>query len=68
MRHHDDLQILTAGYSVHRKPFHMSNDDGLGHFLIRLQTAGRCRSRINGQLELLEPGDLLLFAPRNLMS
>ncbi|GIP58023.1 AraC family transcriptional regulator [Paenibacillus sp. FSL W8-0186] len=63
MRLHDDLQILTAGYSVHRKPFHMSNDDGLGHFLIRLQTAGRCRSRINGQLELLEPGDLLLFAP-----
>lgn len=60
---HDDLQILTAGYSLHRKPFHMSNADGLGHYLIRLQTAGRCRGRIDGRLELLEPGDLLLFAP-----
>ncbi|WP_019639109.1 AraC family transcriptional regulator [Paenibacillus fonticola] len=63
MRVHTDLQILTAGYSLHRKPFHMSRCEGLGQYLIRLQTAGRCRSRINGQLELLEPGDLLLFAP-----
>lgn len=57
------LQILTAGYSMHQKPFHTANANGLGHYLIRLQSLGKCRSKLNNELELLEPGDLLLFAP-----
>lgn len=60
-----DLQILTAGYSIHRKPFHTINTNGLGHYLIRLQSLGKCRSRLDHKLELLEPGDLLLFAPHD---
>lgn len=58
-----NLQILFAGYSVHRKPFHTNQVDGPVNHLIRLQTSGRCRTRLNGRLELLEAGDLLLFAP-----
>lgn len=59
------LQILTAGYSMHQKPFHTQNMNGLGHYLIRLQSLGKCRSRLNNKLELLEPGDLLLFSPED---
>lgn len=59
-----NLNILTAGYSVHRKPLHVIHTDGLDHYLIRLQTSGKCRTRLNGKIELLEPGDLLLFAPK----
>ncbi|HEY4390720.1 MAG TPA: AraC family transcriptional regulator [Paenibacillus sp.] len=58
-----DLQILTANYSSHRKPFHMVNPEGLHSYLIRLQSFGRCRARLDGKLDLLEPGDLLLFKP-----
>lgn len=58
-----NLKILTAGYSVHHKPFHMIRSDGLDNYLIRLQTAGKCRARLDGTMELLEPGDLLLFSP-----
>ncbi|MBU5672921.1 AraC family transcriptional regulator [Paenibacillus brevis] len=58
-----NLQILTAGYSLHSKPFHIFQPEGLENHLIRLQTTGRCRTRIEGKLERLEPGDLLLVAP-----
>ncbi|MGZ7443840.1 AraC family transcriptional regulator [Paenibacillus sp. TH7-28] len=63
MKPNSNLQILLAGYSVHHKPFHTVQPDGHENYLIRLQTSGKCRSRIDGRLELLEPGDLLLFAP-----
>lgn len=63
MKEEANLQILHAGYSLHRKPFHTTQIDGHENYLIRLQTLGKCRSRLNGRLELLEPGDLLLFAP-----
>ncbi|MDU2242664.1 MAG: AraC family transcriptional regulator [Paenibacillus sp.] len=58
-----NLQSLHAGYALHRKPFRTTQPDGHENYLIRLQTLGKCRSRLNGRLELLEPGDLLLFAP-----
>lgn len=60
MNENANLQIFLAGYSLHRKPFHTTQ---LDNYLIRLQTSGKCRARLNGRLELLEPGDLLLFAP-----
>ncbi|MGG6309855.1 AraC family transcriptional regulator [Paenibacillus macerans] len=63
MKEEANLQILHAGYSLHRKPFHTAQMNGHENYLIRLQTAGKCRTRLNGRLELLEPGDLLLFAP-----
>lgn len=63
MNKKQNLAILTAGYSMHRKPYLMIRMDGLDHYLIRLQTSGKCRIRLNGRLELLEAGDLVLFAP-----
>lgn len=63
MNKETNLQILYAGYSLHRKPFHTTQPNGHENYLIRLQTSGKCRTRLNGRLEQLEPGDLLLFAP-----
>lgn len=63
MNENQNLQILTAGYSMHRKPYIANQPDGLDNHLIRLQTTGKCRIRLNGRLELLEPGDLVLFSP-----
>lgn len=60
---HKNLQILLAGYSLHSKPYHIFQPEGLESHLIRLQASGRCRTRLSGNLELLEPGDLLLVAP-----
>ncbi|MEF2964512.1 AraC family transcriptional regulator [Paenibacillus sp. M1] len=62
---YQNLQILTAGYSLHSKPFHIFQPEGLENYLIRLQTVGRCRTRLSGRLELLEPGDLLLVSPED---
>lgn len=55
--------VFTAGFSFHRKPFHMSRADGVQNYLLRLQTEGRSRTRIDGVLSPVEAGDLMLFAP-----
>lgn len=68
MNENQNLQILTAGYSMHRKPYIANQPDGLDNHLIRLQTTGKCRIRLNGRLELLEPGDLVLSHPMNPMN
>jgi hypothetical protein len=36
--------ILSAGFSFHRKPFHMSRSEGVQYYLLRLQTEGRSRT------------------------
>ncbi|HZG56445.1 AraC family transcriptional regulator [Paenibacillus sp.] len=59
-----DIEILAASYSYHTKPFHTIAKDGLqAHYLLRLQTEGRSRTRIDGKLAPVEPGDLLIFSP-----
>lgn len=58
-----NMQILLAGYSAHKKPFHSVQPEGLDSYLIRLQTSGRCRTWLSGQRELLEAGDLLIVEP-----
>ncbi|MGN7763748.1 helix-turn-helix domain-containing protein [Paenibacillus sp. 22594] len=55
--------ILSAGFSVHRKPFHMSGGDSVQYYLLRLQTEGRSRTMVDGVLTTVESGDLMLFAP-----
>ncbi|WP_458463660.1 AraC family transcriptional regulator [Paenibacillus sp.] len=56
-------QVLTAGFSFHRKPYAMVQPEGVKNYLLRLQTDGRCRSRIDGNMSLVDAGDLLLFDP-----
>ncbi|WP_054956604.1 AraC family transcriptional regulator [Paenibacillus dakarensis] len=62
---HDDLSshVMAANFSFHRKPFEMTRKKGFETYLMRLQTDGRCRARINNELTLIEPGDLLIFSP-----
>lgn len=57
--------VFTAGFSFHRKPFHMSRADGVQNYLLRLQTEGRSRTRIDGVISTVETGDLMLFAPND---
>ncbi|NMO94569.1 AraC family transcriptional regulator [Paenibacillus lemnae] len=56
-------RVLSANFSFHRKPFIMAKPNGFDHYLLRLQTDGRCRAVIDGKLSLIGPGDLLLFNP-----
>lgn len=55
--------VLSAGFSFHRKPFHMSESQGVQNYLIRLQTEGRSRALIDGEMKPVESGDIMLFAP-----
>lgn len=57
--------VLSAGFSFHRKPFHMSQSHGIQNYLIRLQTEGRCRALIDGVMTSVESGDIMLFAPND---
>ncbi|WP_127580230.1 AraC family transcriptional regulator [Paenibacillus koleovorans] len=56
-------EVLSAGYTHHTKPFQAASRKGLRNYLIRFQTEGRCRALVNGQLELIQPGDLLMYKP-----
>lgn len=58
------IEILTASYSYHAKPFHVVEREGIKtHYLLRLQSEGRCRTRVGGTEYAIEPGDLLLVPP-----
>lgn len=57
--------VLSAGFSFHRKPFHMSHSHGNQNYLIRLQTEGRSRALIDGVMTPVESGDIMLFAPND---
>lgn len=57
--------VLSAGFSFHRKPFHMSHSEVVPYYLLRLQTEGRSRTMIDGKLQSVENGDLMLFGPRD---
>lgn len=58
-----DCNVLSAGFSFHRKPFRMALSQGIQYYLIRLQSEGRCRALIDGQISTVEPGDIMLFTP-----
>ncbi|WP_274362682.1 AraC family transcriptional regulator [Paenibacillus thermotolerans] len=58
-----DIEVLSAGYSYHTRPFHSSARDGLQQYLFRLQSEGSCFALIDGKMTLIETGDLMLFKP-----
>lgn len=60
---HLDCEVLTAGYSYHTKPFRTEAYPGLSNYLFRFQSEGRCRAVVDGALQPVRPGDLLLFKP-----
>ncbi|WP_017815309.1 AraC family transcriptional regulator [Paenibacillus shenyangensis] len=61
--HGKECKVFTAGYSFHRKPFHMHEPQGIQNYLFRFQTEGSCQLRQNGQLVNVEVGDLHIYAP-----
>lgn len=65
MTYSTTCHVLSAGFSFHRKPFHMSHSQGNQNFLIRLQTEGKSRAMIDGAMSLVESGDIMLFAPKD---
>jgi AraC family transcriptional regulator of arabinose operon len=56
-------EILSAGYSYHTKKFHFSRQEGLSYYLFRLQTEGLSSALVEGNMSLIESGDLLLYQP-----
>lgn len=56
-------EVLVAGYSYHTKPIHMQNHAGLDNYLIRLQVEGYAFAWVGKGLELITPGDLLIYKP-----
>ncbi|MBP1999391.1 AraC family transcriptional regulator of arabinose operon [Paenibacillus shirakamiensis] len=63
MNNEPHMLILSAGYSMHRKPYVSVENEGMDHYLIRLQTEGKARTRCDGRLVTVEAGDLLIFPP-----
>ncbi|MCI3920089.1 AraC family transcriptional regulator [Paenibacillus sp. TRM 82003] len=59
-----EIEVLSAGFSYHTKPFHTVAPQGfMTNYLVRLQTEGVSRIRVDGELIGIEPGDLVIFAP-----
>lgn len=56
-------KIIACGYSYHDKPFQTGHPEGLHGYLFRLQTEGSCRALVDGKMERIEAGDLLLYKP-----
>jgi AraC family transcriptional regulator of arabinose operon len=58
-----EIELLICGYSFHKSKFYTQEKNGLKHYLFRLQTEGNASALIEGKLQPIEAGDLLLFQP-----
>lgn len=59
----EEIQVLTAAYSTHQKPFILDQKEGLTFYLFRLQTEGTCYAWMHNGYVRVDPGDLLLYQP-----
>ena len=57
------MEVKSVGYAVHFKPFYMEQKHGLHDYLIRVQIQGESRALIEGKLEAVLAGDLLIYKP-----
>lgn len=55
--------IMDCGYSYHSQPFQIGYQGGLKTYLFRFQTEGCCEALVDGRMQRIEAGDLLLFKP-----
>lgn len=58
-----EAELLTCSYSFHIEPFNVSTKSGLHSYLFRLQTEGTCEVLVEGKMQRIEAGHLLLFQP-----
>ncbi|MBP3962328.1 AraC family transcriptional regulator [Paenibacillus lignilyticus] len=56
-------EIMSCNYSYHSQPFQIINRDGLRAYVFRLQMDGSCEALVDGRMQRIEAGDLLLFKP-----
>lgn len=67
MELYEDSKIMTevksVGYSIHFKSFYTDQKSGIHDYLIRFQTQGESKALINGRLENVITGDLLIYKP-----
>ncbi len=56
-------EVKSVGYSIHNKPFYTDQLPCLHDYLIRYQIQGESKALINGQLEKVITGDLLIYKP-----
>ncbi len=59
--HSKTMAVLSAGYSLHTKPFAIPYIAHMRSYLFRIQTEGRCRMLVDGVKTDIEAGDLLLY-------
>ncbi|MFD2673382.1 helix-turn-helix domain-containing protein [Marinicrinis sediminis] len=57
------MKIHLCDYSFHTEPFRQFYRDGLDTYIFRLQTEGASHVLVNGQMETILPGELLLYEP-----
>lgn len=57
------IKLDYCAFMYHNTPFRHTYKSGLETYIIRLQTEGLCQALIAGQVDIIEPGDLLLFSP-----
>ncbi|MGO4275981.1 AraC family transcriptional regulator, partial [Paenibacillus sp. TAF58] len=58
-----ETEVLTCGYSFHMETFNVSTKSGLNSYLFRLQTEGTSEVLVDGHMQRVEAGHLLLFQP-----
>ncbi len=56
-------EIMDCGYSYHTQPFQTGFPEKLKTYLFRFQTEGCCEALVDGRMQRIEAGDLLLFKP-----
>ncbi len=59
------MNILSAAFIKHHRPFHSKRNKFTNHYLIRLQAEGSCRAIINQAEFHLRAGDLILVKPND---
>jgi AraC family transcriptional regulator of arabinose operon len=57
---------MYANYYAHTEPHSVKYKDGLPFYLFRLQAEGACRALVEGKVETIIPGDLLIYSPGQL--
>lgn len=56
-------RLLMCGFSHHTEPFFTEAENGLNAYLFRWQTEGQARALVDGKMQIVEAGDLLLYQP-----
>ncbi len=60
-----EVEIQLCAYAYHTRPFRHTFKNGLETYIIRLQREGVCKALIDGKMQPVFPGHLLMFRPKD---